>query len=87
VTVGVTSNLPSGTGRSLVPVSRPVEHDGAGAGSHCVRPSTEFLAQLAATAQSAPQTRARRREAADVAAAAYAATAAHKRPSVIKISL
>jgi hypothetical protein len=52
------------------------------------RPSAAFLAQLVATAQSAPQTRARRRSTAGDAAALYAAAAASvARPGVIRISL
>lgn len=51
------------------------------------RPSAAFLAQLVATAQSAPQTRLRRRATADHAAALYAAADRRDRPSVIKVSM
>jgi hypothetical protein len=81
------------TGQSLVPSGEPaVERDGANIGSAAssanVRPSATFLAQLAATAQRAPQTRARRRANADHAAALYAAAVAKpERPRVLKIAL
>jgi hypothetical protein len=84
--VGVTGDLPSAAGRSLVPVhqgdtardSMPTRHQ---------RPSAVFLAQLIAIAQGAPQTRVRRRASADYAAARYAAAATIARPGAVKISL
>jgi hypothetical protein len=83
--IGVTEDLPSATGRSLVPV------DGSGAARgmsvYRVRPAANFLAQLVAIAQGAPQTRLRRRASAGHAAALYAAAATVTRPSVIKISM
>src|SRR5688572_17811363 len=73
--VGVTGDSPSATGRSLVPVDRPDAASESSAHHHNQRPSAAFLAQLVATAQGAPQTRARRRATAGHAAAVYAAAA------------
>jgi hypothetical protein len=90
VTVSVTSDLPSGTGRSLVSVDQVGERSECSPrlGPHHVRPSAAFLTQLAAGVQGAPQTRARRRTAPDHAAALYAAAAKRERPPcVVKISL
>jgi hypothetical protein len=73
------------TGRSLVAMAAPA---GVGAVStHSVRPSAVFLAQLVATAQGAPQTRARRRATADRAASHYAAAGRRKVPSMVKVSM
>lgn len=82
--ISVTEDLPSSTGRSLVPVGASAVR---GAGVHHARPAATFLAQLLAIAQGAPQTRLRRRASAGHAAALYAATANIAQPSVIKISL
>ena len=81
--VSVTEDLPSATGRSLVPVAGP----SSTAPAHNARASAVFLAQLIAIAQGAPQTRARRRASADHAAALYAAAATIARPGAIKVSL
>jgi hypothetical protein len=68
-------------------MARPeAAHEGS-AHRHNQRPSAAFLAQLVATAQGAPQTRARCRATAGHAAAVYAAGASIARPGVIKISL
>jgi hypothetical protein len=82
-----TGNLPSATGRSLVPLPGPEAVRESSAGVHHQRPSATFLAQLIAIAQAAPQTRVRRRASADYAAARYAAAATIARPGVIKVSL
>jgi hypothetical protein len=85
--VGVTGDSPSAAGRSLVPVTPPgVAREGSARVRH-QRPSAAFLAQLVATAQGVPQTRARRRASAGHAAATYAAAANIARPGVIKVSL
>jgi hypothetical protein len=65
---------PSGRGRSLVPLGAPPADRVTDAARW--RPSAAFLAQLVATAQGAPQTRARRRTTHDHAATLYAAAAA-----------
>jgi hypothetical protein len=77
------------TGRSLVPVNAGVNDSGAGrrTNAHRWRPSAVFLAQLVAAAQGVPQTRARRRAAADHAAAHYAAATRIAQPSAIKKSM
>jgi len=54
---------------------------------HTPRPAAAFVAHLVATAQGAPQTRARRRASAGEAAAAYAAATSVARPGIIKVSL
>jgi hypothetical protein len=84
--IGVTEDSPSGTGRSLVPVSAP---DAATTKAHAphARPCALFLAHLVAIAQGAPQTRARRRASPGHAAERYAAAATIARPSVVKVSL
>lgn len=64
------------SGRSLVPVSAANQADNAPSG---LRPSATFLAHLIATAQQAPQTRARRQAEPGEASARYAATAARPR--------
>jgi hypothetical protein len=79
-------DLPSGRGRSLVALGAPGA-DHVTINARCWRPSAAFLAQLVATAQGAPQTRARRRAAHDQAAALYAAAARVAQPSAIKISM
>ena len=68
-------------------MDRPAPTHESSANRHNQRPSAAFLAQLVATAQGAPQTRARRRATAGHAAAVYAAAASIARPGVIKISL
>jgi hypothetical protein len=79
-------DLPSGCGRSLVPLGAP-RADDATIDARRWRPSAAFLAQLVATAQGAPQTRVRRRAPHDQAAALYAAaTTRVAQPNVIKIS-
>ena len=83
----VTDDLPSATGRSLVPVATPATAGVGTASLHRVRPLAVFLAQLVATAQGAPQTRARRRTTPDRAASHYAAAARRHQPSVIKVSM
>jgi hypothetical protein len=86
--VGITQDLPSATGRSLVAVDDSRAAIGSAAGGGPARPSAAFLAQLVAIAQGAPQTRARRRATAGHAAALYAAAAGRiERPSVIKACL
>ena len=82
-----TEDLPSATGRSLVPVAQPAAAGDGPVRLHNPRPSAAFLAQLVATAQHAPQTRTRRRATADHAAALYAAADRRGRPSVIKVSM
>jgi hypothetical protein len=82
-----TESSPSVTGRSLALISQVgASGDGATYTRHA-RPSATFLAQLVATAQGAPQTRARRRATADHAAAVYAASAHRDPPSKIKVAL
>jgi hypothetical protein len=83
--ISVTEDSPSATGRSLVPVDGPGGIRAAGV--HHARPAATFLAQLVAIAQSAPQTRLRRRASAGHAAALYAAAARVEQPSVVKVSL
>lgn len=84
-------DLPAGCGRSLVPLGAP-RTDDPGADDLMMdarrrwRPSAAFLAQLVATAQGAPQTRARRRAAQEQASALYTATTRVAQPNVIKIS-
>jgi hypothetical protein len=80
---------PSATGRSLVPVNAGANASGADArrDAYRWRPSAVFLAQLVAAAQGVPQTRARRRAAADHAAAHYAAATRIAQPSAIKKSM
>jgi hypothetical protein len=56
-TPGQSRDPPETTERSLVPVGRPIESRQAPS----ARPSPAFLAHLIATAQHAPQTRARSR--------------------------
>jgi hypothetical protein len=86
--VSVTGDSPpSTTGRGLVPLTRPDAAHESSERCHNQRPSAAFLAQLVATAQGAPQTRARRRATAGHAAAVYAAAASSARPGVIKVSL
>ena len=84
--VSVTEDLPSATGRSLVPVAASNSMRGT-ADAHNARASAVFLAQLIAIAQGAPQTRARRRASAGHAAALYAAAATIARPGAIKVSM
>ncbi len=60
-------------GRALIAVTPPARSDRPPSLSR--RPSASFLAQLIATAQQAPQTRARRRADPDVAITSYRATA------------
>jgi hypothetical protein len=81
-----TDDLPSATGRSLVPVTQHGSAD-TSTGAHHARPAATFLAQLVAIAQGAPQTRARRRASAGHAAELYAAAATIARPSAIKVSM
>jgi hypothetical protein len=84
----VTGDSPSSTGRSLVFLGSRDAAPECSTRFYHQRPSAAFLAQLVATAQSAPQTRARRRATAGDAAARYAAAAASvTRPGVIRISL
>ena len=85
--VSVTEDLPSPTGRSLVPVTQHAAPSDGLPRAHNTRPSAAFLAQLVAIAQGAPQTRVRRRATADHAAALYAAADRRDRPSVIHVSL
>ena len=85
--VSVTEDLPSPTGRSLVPVDRARRRSAAPRTRITRAASAVFLAQLVAIAQGAPQTRARRRASAGHAAALYAAAATIARPGAIKVSL
>jgi len=64
---------PYTAGRSLVPLARPRRR--ARDRRHPARASAVFLAHLIATAQQAPQTRARRRAEPEAATSAYAAAA------------
>ena len=82
----VTKDSPSGSGRALIPLGPRLEWQAAGP-FHNSRPLTVFIAQLIATAQSAPQTRARRRAGADHAAALYTAAAYRVRPSAVECSI
>lgn len=63
----------TGGSRALIPVAPALRSEGGPAPSRC--PAANFLAHLIATAQQAPQTRARRRAEPDVALASYRAAA------------
>lgn len=63
-----------GGSRALIAVAPVLRSDSAPTSSR--RPAANFLAHLIATAQQAPQTRARRRAEPDVAITSYRATAA-----------
>ena len=71
---GDDTSSPAGQTRALVPLASPAVQAAPAA-----RPCARFLAQLIATAQRAPQTRARRRAEPDHATTVYGAAASVRR--------